>query len=123
MKTPSEKRDKFSHAKSDRDIIILLTDLLWQFVLGTHEPTRHMLFEKMRQPDVGDLVIETSTIYHKDADKHRIGILLRTEYRKHRGKLWTLKLQNGKKYTWENASFITVPRSWHWVYSTFEGAT
>ena len=77
------------------------------------------LGELIKNPQVGDLVMETSTIYDRARDEHRFGNLLRIEMRPWRESegpddvpplhpFYVIESLAGGEYTWENASFIRV---------------
>lgn len=94
---------------------------------GEEGIARHAWFSS---PKLGDLVMETSTIWMPSRDPHRFGYLVSNEYEpRHTDEEWErikddydgvrpterayrIKLlTDGSEYCWVNASFIRVPRS------------
>ena len=99
-----------------------------QTLLGTSENAK-AVNDWMREPQTGDLVMETSTVHHRDRDPYRFGYLvsnvwenvhtdeewetMKHEYKKGRRptrRIWRIKLlTDGTDYAWHNAEFIRVP--------------
>jgi len=93
-------------------------------------PALRMRYEQMSNPQIGDLVMEISTIYMPDRDEDRMGRLLRIEEwpfeteeewaaliergevsrddRRPSRAVWVLGRSDGSTYTWDNARFIKV---------------
>jgi hypothetical protein len=87
--------------------------------------------ERIKEPVIGDIVMETSTIWTPERDEHRIGRFLRIEHRPMRTEAewraeWAPRepegeiptdphtiieplVRPGTEYSWYNASFILVP--------------
>ena len=110
-----------------RLIEVLAYELYCATLVGHQPPAISELFRRMNSPQVGDLVLETSSILARDRDGYRLGKLIRVNYElvmsreewvasgeseldqipRHR--VWTLELPNGEEVDWENATFIAVP--------------
>jgi hypothetical protein len=78
-------------------------------------------FKWFKSVEPGQLVLETSTIFHRHRDCHGIGWLLKTTQEPFPGDwdnepppletCWYLKCFDGVVYRWTNASFVRVPDS------------
>lgn len=77
------------------------------------------MFDWFKQVEVGQLVMEVSTIGMDTNDSTRIGYLKKVENRKRKGITYTIELlDGGRKFEWTNASFIRVPEDFN-VFSTY----
>jgi hypothetical protein len=105
---------------------IAVYGLYGRTLVGNPAPRTADIGERMRDFRVGDLVLETSTIYHEDRLGERLGRLLRIaeepvytadQWAANGGgdepipthTVWYLRLPDGREYGWYNASFIAVP--------------
>jgi len=97
-------------------------------LIGPSVPNIERLQDELRNPRVGDLVMETSTIYDRKRDLERIGVLLVDEWRPMytpeqamecgfvdgekipNERVFVIQPLGGGEYTWTNASFIKVKR-------------
>lgn len=61
------------------------------------------LFESVKKVEIGDLVMETTTLFQIPRDFKRIGILKSIE-----GDNYRIKLLNGKMFSWSNCLMIKV---------------
>lgn len=100
-------------------------------LVGNRAPLVTVVNERMRKPEVGDMVMERSTTWNPDRDQHRIGRFLRIENRPmYTEEQWRAEhapnepsdpiptdphwiiepLANpGTEYAWWNADFLVVP--------------
>jgi hypothetical protein len=92
---------------------------LWSSqLIGGAPPSTRARFERMRNPRVGDLVVEitTSGYWIKDRDGcdpprvlQAIGYFDHMEDSGEEGRLYVIKLlHNRKMFRWSNASFVTI---------------
>lgn len=102
-------------------------------LVGNPAPAVKKLGDRMRSVRVGDMVMETSTIWHEDRVGTRIGRLLRVaDEPVYTAQAWAengggdepipledvyyIGLPDGTEYRWRNASFIAIPDKlggWH----------
>lgn len=110
---------------SERLIEVLAYSSWLNTLTGNPAPRIKELHDRMSSPQVGDLVLETSTIYFEDRVGTRLGKLTRialepmyapedwNEQEEGRPipteKIWYIELPDGREYRWNNASFIAVP--------------
>jgi hypothetical protein len=106
----------------------LAYNLYLSTLVGNPAPRTREIGDRMRAPQVGDLVLEISTIYYADRVAERIGRLVRTErepmytakewYEDNEAdadepipdeRVWYIALPDGREYRWTNAAFIAVP--------------
>jgi hypothetical protein len=96
-------------------------------LVGHPAPSVEQTGRRMRTPQIGDVVLETSTIWRDDRLGARLGKLVRTamepvwtadEWREAgedentpipTQRVWYLELPDGREYRWHNASFIAIP--------------
>lgn len=94
-------------------------------LVGNPAPKVAAMYERMKSPQVGDLVLEISTIWDPERVGTRLGRLLRhvrepvytpEEWGANGGgddpipteSIWYIELADGREYRWHNASFIAV---------------
>jgi hypothetical protein len=106
---------------------------LYLSCLGNTAPDARVLYGRMINPQVGDVVMEISTIHHdgqrpryESRTGDRIGTLMRIESEPMHTpeqwaeggygdepipteRAWYLRLLDGREYRWVNASFIALP--------------
>ena len=79
------------------------------------------VFEWFKKVEPGQMVIETSTIFHRSCDQHGIGLLVKKTREPFPGDYgdeeppledcWYIKCLDGVVYRWTNADFVRVPES------------
>lgn len=99
------------------------------FTLISGPPKTKQWFDRLKDPRVGDLVYETTTIHQPQHDMDGIGYLLRVEWEKvawpndpefvwdeeaegephPTEKVWYLRTLDGREARWTNAHMIVVP--------------
>lgn len=91
-------------------------------LMGNPSKSTRQLQETLTTLRPGDLVMEITTIGNAERDQHRLGRLLRVEWRPARRepddgervedipkyRYWIIETLAGDEYTWENATFIRV---------------
>ena len=86
---------------------------------GAGIPAHIRYFERMRHPEVGDLVLESTTMSRASAID-RIGRLKAITLEPLEGwddideptpneKVWTITTMDGREFKWRNADFIVIP--------------
>jgi hypothetical protein len=82
-------------------------------LIGNAPPATHKQYKFFSNPSIGDLVLEVTTIGHKNRDiTQNMGHLIRIEKAKN-GNIfedkWVIKtLYHNKEFAWSNANFIRV---------------
>lgn len=95
--------------------------------LGARTPHLDAVKQRIWEPEVGDLVLETSNFQIKDDSPINIGRLVSIEYWPcgtpeefecapedvPTEKVWIIELcfDDNQRFAWKNASFITIPES------------
>lgn len=96
-------------------------------LVGNPAPRVAAMYQHLTSPQVGDMVLETSTIYDESRVGMRFGRLVRVasepmytpeewadggsgpdEPIPHE-RVWYIELADGREFRWVNASFIAVP--------------
>jgi hypothetical protein len=98
-------------------------------LVGNPAPFVARLYEQMKSPQSGDVVLEVSTIYDESRTGTRLGRLVRvaaepvftaTEWAEGGGRpdepipterVWYIALDGGREFRWTNATFIRVPET------------
>lgn len=87
---------------------------LWMSALQGRTPASRALFERMRNPQVGDMVMEITSYRRVKADRRGTGTLI--EIQENDGvflKKWTVRTPSGETCDWTNAKFIAIPTDVH----------
>lgn len=82
---------------------------LWMAVLGNHSERGKSMFERMRNPVVGDMVMELTTLNREKSGRDGIGKLLEVKAGGLITKEWLIETPSGKQVRWTNADFIAIP--------------
>lgn len=118
-------------APMPRLFFVTAYNLYLMTLVGNPAPVVEATGKWMRDPRLGDLVMETSTIWNAERDAERFGRLVRvsldpvwtpeewaasgedasTPIPTHR--VWYVALPDGREYRWHNASFIAIPPDIH----------
>jgi hypothetical protein len=102
--------------------------LLYRETICSLSPNQERLQNDIRNPGIGDLVMEISTIYNRERDTARIGVLLRIDSRPiftpeiaaesgipeeeiPHEQVFVIQTLSGAEYDWTNASFIKVKQN------------
>lgn len=109
------------HFVAERLIETLAYNLYLATLVGDPAPRVKRLYDRVRAPIVGDLVLEVSTIHDEARVGTRLGRLVRIAQEPvgtaeewgdepiPNEPVWYLELTDGRGYGWKNASFIAVP--------------
>lgn len=82
---------------------------LWMSALTSQSTSGKRLFDRMRNPQAGDIVTEITT---PDETPNKTGVLLSQNGE---GCLATWKIQTDSGIeNWTNAQFIAIPMDFHW---------
>jgi len=103
------------------EIVAASSYVAWTNVLcGTQNKAQDKYFERMSSPEVGDLVLETTT-HGRVKAIDRIGRLLSVTTEPYPDweddepaptrDIWTIETFDGRDFKWENCSFIVIPET------------
>lgn len=84
---------------------------LWRATLiCSSTPTGEQLFERMSHPQIGDMVLETTTIHRIKKNRRGFGKLVAIERSEvFYGVKYTVQTPDGNLCDWTNAHFIAIP--------------
>lgn len=110
-------------------------NLFLSALMNPSDKAHQSLFDRMRNPQPGDLVVERSTIGFAHGNGTRCGVLLRkVQEPMHTAEAWKeaggadgekipewtawyirLVFDDGREFRWTNADFIAIPQEvWNW---------
>jgi hypothetical protein len=83
---------------------------LWRATLAaTSTETGKRLFARMRNPEVGDTVIETTTYRRITKDRMGFGTLIAKSDGDNCATEWVIRTPDGQEAKWVNADIIAIP--------------
>lgn len=88
-------------------ILAVTLDSLWRLALASHAtPFGEALFERMSNPQVGDLVLETTSMHRRPWPYESLGVLKAID-----DDVWSVQVLvlPSNVCKWSNASFIAAP--------------
>jgi hypothetical protein len=115
--------ERVATAKMQRLLEITAYNLYMATLVGNPAPRVKQLYDRITKPQVGDMVLETSTIWMEDRNGTRMGKLLRVvrepmytdeEWSEMREPIpldtfWYIELPDGSEFRWYNCGFIAIP--------------
>ena len=101
------------------DLLAASAYVAWSNTLcGDPSQVQKAYYERMRKPEIGDLVLEVTT-FRRASSSDKIGRLLSIEDEPYPDweddepaptrKVWTIKTLDGRECRWENCDFIVIP--------------
>lgn len=83
---------------------------LWRASLcATKTEMGKQLFERMKNPKVGDVVMEITSYRRIKTDRMGFGKLISKTEGNHCGTEWVIETPDGKRCKWTNADIIAIP--------------
>ncbi len=87
---------------------------LWMAALQVRTPATQTLYQRMKNPQVGDMVMEITSYRRIKEDRRGTGTLIAMEDNGNRfEKKWTIRTPNGDTCDWTNADVIAIPADVH----------
>ena len=87
---------------------------LWMAALQGRTPATQALYQRMRNPQVGDMVMEITSYRLTKKDRRGTGTLIAIEDNENRFlKKWTIQTPGGDTCDWTNADVIAIPTDVH----------
>lgn len=87
---------------------------LWMCALQGRTPATRALFERMRNPQVGDMVMEITSYRRIKENRRGTGTLIAIQENDEVFlKKWTVLTPSGETCDWTNAKFIAIPTDVH----------
>ena len=115
--TTTENQTQSGAALPDRDLLSVLEAAaynLWMAALQGNTPNTQALCHRMKNPQVGDMVMEISSYRRINGDRQGTGTLIAVEENENTfGKKWTIRTPSSDTCNWTNADFIAIPIEAH----------
>ena len=87
---------------------------LWMAAIQGQTPATQALFQRMKKPQVGDMVMEITSYRRIKKDRRGTGMLIAIEESENRFlKKWTIQTPEGDTCDWTNADVIAIPSDVH----------
>ena len=87
---------------------------LWMAALQGRTPATQALYQRMKNPQVGDMVMEITSYRRITKDRRGTGTLIAIEDNENRFlKKWTIQTPDGRTCDWTNADVIAIPSDVH----------
>lgn len=109
----NESRTASDEAVGCKELLCLLESTaydLWMSSLSNYTPIGRALYERMKNPKVGDVVMETTSWRRRKDDRMGFGKLVEIKPGKSEfDTVWTIEVPDGRRCNWSNAMIIAVP--------------